>query len=68
MYPYLVPNNNPALSPPAVIAMTRALIRPTPPFVVDRPFLFVLFDAASQLPLFAGRLVAPDTAPPKEEL
>lgn len=52
----------------AAIAMTRAMIRPTPSFVADRPFVFVLYDTAAQLPLFAGRLVAPNTAPPKDEL
>ncbi|XP_071547380.1 leukocyte elastase inhibitor-like isoform X2 [Panulirus ornatus] len=42
-----------------VVAATRMLIRPIPPFIADHPFIFYLRDQRSGLLLFAGRLVKP---------
>ncbi|KAK4318790.1 hypothetical protein Pmani_010213 [Petrolisthes manimaculis] len=46
----------------AMVAQTRMLIRPIPPFVADRPFLFFIRDQNSGLIHFAGRLVDPKSA------
>jgi serpin B len=48
----------------AVMAFKGAVLaKPTPPVdvVVDRPFLFVVMDSSSKVPLFMGRVVDPRT-------
>nr|AHC06147.1 serpin 3 [Penaeus monodon] len=43
----------------AVVAATRMLIRPIPPFIADHPFMFYIRDHRSGLVHFAGRFVKP---------
>uniref|UniRef100_A0A2P2HX62 Leukocyte elastase inhibitor-like n=1 Tax=Hirondellea gigas TaxID=1518452 RepID=A0A2P2HX62_9CRUS len=52
----------------AMIAMTRAMFRPPPPFVADHPFIFILQDNHFNITLFAGRYTTPDVSADKEEL
>ena len=48
--------------------MTRAMVRPTPPFIADHPFMFLLHDRAAKVTLFAGRYVKPAPGSAKDEL
>lgn len=43
----------------AVVMATRGVPAPTPAFLVDRPFLFLLVDTRANLVLFMGRVVNP---------
>jgi len=51
----------------AVVVMLR-MAAMDPQFVVDRPFLFFLFDRDTKIPVFAGRYSRPAEAAPKAEL
>ncbi|WP_435744368.1 serpin family protein [Nocardioides sp. SYSU DS0663] len=43
----------------AVVVTTESMPPPLTPFVVDRPFLFVVHDVRRGVPLFLGRLADP---------
>jgi serpin B len=41
------------------VAFTRSAALPKPKFVVDRPFIFIIRDKHTSLPLFIGRILDP---------
>ena len=44
----------------SAIAINRSRPQPVPEMVVDRPFIFYIYDVINQFPLFVGRIVDPN--------